>query len=116
MRGPVALLGADEFLPAVAALDAELLAATGRRRPRVAIVPTASAGDGETVFRRWAAMGVEHFEALGAEVEAVLIRDRSEADDPACVQASCCASATRACSSSRRTEGPRTVGGAPAER
>ena len=87
MRGPVALLGADEFLPAVAALDAELLAATGRRRPRVAIVPTASAGDGETVFRRWAAMGVEHFEALGAEVEAVLIRDRSEADDPACVQA-----------------------------
>ena len=35
MSGPVALLGADEFLPAVAALDAELLAATGRARPRV---------------------------------------------------------------------------------
>ncbi len=87
MSGPVALLGADEFLPAVAELDAELLAATGRSRPRVAILPTASAPDGEEVFQRWAAMGVEHFAALGAEVEAVLVRDRSEADDPASVQA-----------------------------
>jgi cyanophycinase len=87
MSGPVALLGADEFLPAVAALDAELLAATGRARPRVAILPTASAPDGEEVFRRWAAMGIEHFEALGAEVEAVLVRDRAEADEPASVQA-----------------------------
>ena len=87
MSGPVALLGADEFLPAVAALDAELLAATGRARPRVAILPTASAPDGEDVFRRWAAMGIEHFEALGAEVEAVLVHDRAEADDPASVQA-----------------------------
>ena len=87
MNGPVALLGADEFLPAVAALDAELLAATGRARPRVAILPTASAPDGDEVFRRWAAMGIEHFEALGAEVEAVLVRDRVDADDPASVQA-----------------------------
>jgi cyanophycinase-like exopeptidase len=87
MSGPVALLGADEFLPAVATLDAELLAATGRARPRVAILPTASALDGESVFQRWAAMGIEHFEALGAEVEAVFVRDRSEADDPASVQA-----------------------------
>ena len=87
MSGPVALLGADEFLPAVAELDAELLAATGRSRPRVAILPTASAPDGEEVFQRWAAMGVEHFAGLGAEVEAVLVRDRSEADDPASVQA-----------------------------
>jgi len=87
MSGPVALLGADEFLPAVAPIDAELLRATGRARPRVAILPTASAPDGEEVFRRWAAMGVEHFEALGAEVEAVLVRDREEADDQASVQA-----------------------------
>jgi cyanophycinase len=87
MSGLVALLGADEFLPAVAALDAELLAATGRARPRVAILPTASAPDGEDVFQRWAAMGIEHFEDLGAEVEAVLVRDRADADDPASVQA-----------------------------
>jgi cyanophycinase len=71
----------------MAALDSELLAATGRARPRVAVLPTASFPDGEEVFRRWAVMGVEHFERLGAEVEAVLVRDRIEADDPANVQA-----------------------------
>jgi cyanophycinase-like exopeptidase len=87
MTGPVALIGAGEFLPSMAALDAELLAATGRARPRVAILPTASAPDGEEAFRRWAAMGVEHFSALDAEVEAVLVHDRNEADDPANVQA-----------------------------
>ena len=56
------------------------IAACSRRpavpRPRVAILPTASAPDGEEVFSRWAEMGVEHFGALGAEVEPVLVRDR----------------------------------------
>ena len=32
-------------------------------------------------------MGVEHFAALGAEVEPVLVRDRFDADDAAHVQA-----------------------------
>lgn len=71
----------------MAALDAGLLAATGLARPRVAILPTASYPDGETAFQRWAAMGVDHFGALGADVEPVLVRDRNEADDPAAVQA-----------------------------
>src|SRR6266496_1760179 len=70
MPGPVALIGAGEFLHAMAAFDAHLLAATGRAHPRVAIVPTASFPDGEAVFRRSAAMGIEHFSRLGAEVEA----------------------------------------------
>ncbi|HEY4632875.1 MAG TPA: Type 1 glutamine amidotransferase-like domain-containing protein [Candidatus Limnocylindrales bacterium] len=87
MPGPVALIGAGEFLPAMASLDEELLAATGRARPRVAILPTASYPDGEDVFARWASMGVAHFAALGAEVEPVLVRDRMGADDPAAVQA-----------------------------
>ena len=56
-------------------------------RPRVAILPTASYPDGEVVFQRWAAMGVSHFAALGAEVEPVLVRDRTAADDPAAAQA-----------------------------
>jgi cyanophycinase-like exopeptidase len=85
--GPIALVGSGEFLPAMAEIDAGLLAATGRRRPRVAILPTASWPDGEDVFRRWAEMGVEHFTALGAEVEPVLVRDRFDADDAAHVQA-----------------------------
>ena len=87
MPGPVALVGAGEFLPAMAEFDHGLLLATGRTRPRVAILPTASYPDGEEVFQRWAAMGVAHFAELGAEVEPVLVRDRAGADDEAVAQA-----------------------------
>ncbi len=83
----MALVGAGEFLPAMADVDAGLLAATGRVRPRVAILPTASWPDGEATFNRWAAMGVDHFSSLGAEVEPVLVRDRGDADDAAHAQA-----------------------------
>ena len=83
----MALVGADEFLSAMDEIDAELLAATGRRRPRVAILPTASWPDGESVFQRWADMGIEHFERLGAEVELVAVRERADAFDPANAQA-----------------------------
>ena len=71
----------------MAEFDLELLAATGRPRPRVAILPTASFPDGEDVFARWASMGVAHFGELGAEVEPVLVRDRHDADDTAAAQA-----------------------------
>jgi cyanophycinase-like exopeptidase len=71
----------------MADVDRDLLAATGRRRPRVAIVPTASWPDGEDVFRRWIEQGTAHFEALGAEVEAVELAGREGADDPAIAQA-----------------------------
>jgi hypothetical protein len=71
----------------MAEFDAGLLAATGSSRPRVVILPTASAPDGEEVFQRWAAMGIAHFAELGAEVEPVLVRDRVEADDAAAAHA-----------------------------
>ena len=87
MPGPVALIGAGEFLPAMAEFDLGLLAATGRIRPRVVILPTASYPDGEVVFQRWATMGVAHFSGLGAEVEPVLVRDRADAEDGAGAQA-----------------------------
>lgn len=83
----MALVGAGEFLSGMIALDRELLAAIGRPRPRVVILPTASAPDGEAVFRRWAEMGAEHFAALGAEVEPVLVRSIEEASDAAALQA-----------------------------
>jgi cyanophycinase len=85
--GPIALVGSGEFLPVMAEVDASLLATSGRSRPRVAILPTASWPDGEDVFRRWAALGAEHFRSLGAEVEPVLVRDRLDADDEAHAQA-----------------------------
>jgi cyanophycinase len=82
MNGILALVGSGEFTPAMDEIDRMLLEATGRKRPHVAIVPTASWPDGEPVFRRWAADGVAHFEALGADTVPVLVRDRDSADDP----------------------------------
>jgi len=87
MPGPVALVGAGEFLPAMADFDAGLLASTGVVRPRVVVLPTASYPDGDDVFERWASMGTAHFAALDAEVEPVLVRHRADADDPAAAQA-----------------------------
>jgi cyanophycinase len=87
MPGAVALVGSGEFLPAMTEFDVGLLDATGRARPRVAILPTASWPDGEAAFNRWASMGVAYFSGLGAEVEPVLVRDRLDADDAAHVQA-----------------------------
>jgi cyanophycinase len=87
MSGPVVLVGSGEFLPAMAEVDAGLLESTGRPRPRVVVLPTASYPDGEVVFERWASMGVAHFAALGAEVEPLLVRDRAGADDRGAAQA-----------------------------
>jgi cyanophycinase len=82
MNGVIALVGSGEFTPAMDDVDRDLLAAVGTDKPRVAIVPTASWPDGETVFLRWAAMGEAHFAALGATPIPVLIHDRAGADDP----------------------------------
>jgi cyanophycinase len=87
MGGAIALVGSGEFTPAMVEVDRGLLAATGRDRARVAILPTASWPDGEAVFLRWAAQGEAHFAALGADPLSVLIRDRGTADDPASVAA-----------------------------
>ena len=83
----MALVGAGEFLAPMAEFDRSLLEATGRSRPRVAILPTASAPDGEATFRAWAEMGVQHFSCLGAEVEPVLVRNAAEGRDRAALQA-----------------------------
>jgi hypothetical protein len=87
MPGPVALVGAGEFLPPMSEFDRGLLEATARSRPRVAIVPTASWPDGPDAFRRWIDMGLDHFIALGAEVEPVLARSVDDAGDDACLHA-----------------------------
>jgi cyanophycinase-like exopeptidase len=87
MNGAIALVGSGAFSPALEAIDRELLAATGRSRPRVAVLPTASLPDGEDAFMRWAEMGRQHFGALGADVEPVLVRDRNDANDAGAAQA-----------------------------
>jgi cyanophycinase len=87
MPGAIVLVGSGEFTAAMDAIDRELLAASGRARPRVAILPTASWPDGEQTFLGWIERGRAHFSALGAEVEGVEIRTREDAFDEACAQA-----------------------------
>jgi cyanophycinase-like exopeptidase len=87
MSGPVALVGAGEFCASMVDFDAGLLAATGRQRPRVAILATAAFPMGQAAFQRASEIGTEHFRALGAEVEAVTVTDRAAAGDPANAQA-----------------------------
>jgi cyanophycinase len=87
MDGTVALVGSGEFTPSMEDVDRVLLLATGRARPRVVVLPTASWPDGEDTFRGWAAQGDAHFAALGAEVEQVLVRGAQDANDPAAAAA-----------------------------
>ncbi|WJW67181.1 Type 1 glutamine amidotransferase-like domain-containing protein [Candidatus Chlorohelix allophototropha] len=77
--GAVALVGSGEFLQPIEELDRLLLERLGEPG-RVAILPTASAPDGNRVPKRWAEMGVRHFKKLGAEAQAVMVLNRSEAD------------------------------------
>ncbi len=87
MDGTIALVGSGEFTTSMEDVDRVLLLATGRDRPRVVVLPTASWPDGEETFRRWAAQGEAHFAALGAEVEPVLVRGAEDANDPAAAAA-----------------------------
>ncbi len=68
-------------------IDRDLLATIARSRPRVAILPTASAPKGEATFRAWADMGRSHFAALGAEVELIEVRTVRDGSDGAALQA-----------------------------
>jgi cyanophycinase-like exopeptidase len=81
--GTVALVGAGEFLPSMEPVDRYLLECL--QNPRVAIVPTASAPDGDGVPQQWAAMGITHFARLGIRAEAVMLLTREDAHNPGIV-------------------------------
>lgn len=59
--------------------EVERAALTGRAS-RVAIVPTASAPEGDEVFERWARMGLEHYGAMGVEARVVPLKRREDAE------------------------------------
>lgn len=75
----IGLVGSGEFTPAMADIDREILA-TLPKHPRVAILPTAAAGENP---ESWAYRGVEHFTKLGARSVALMVLDWSHAEDPA---------------------------------
>jgi cyanophycinase-like exopeptidase len=83
--GPVALIGAGAFLPALAELDRELLAASGAARPRVALL-VAGSDSGVGAARELDAAQFP-LRRLGAEVEPVVIPDDALDCDDAALQA-----------------------------
>ncbi|HSD49661.1 MAG TPA: Type 1 glutamine amidotransferase-like domain-containing protein [Actinomycetota bacterium] len=48
--------------------------------PRVAILPTASAPEGDAVFDRWGRMGLEHYRAMGWAADVVPVKTRLDAE------------------------------------
>jgi len=84
MNGLIALVGAGEYLSVMDDIDRRLLASvdTNGRSPRVVCLATAAGQEGDASVNRWLGMGVEHFQALGADVTPARIIDRESADDP----------------------------------
>ena len=78
--GTVALIGAGEYLPAIATVDQQLLDRVSGT-PRVVVLPTAAVPDGPIITERWIQMGVDHFTRLGASVEAVRLLTKVDAND-----------------------------------
>ena len=84
MNGLINLVGSGEYLPQMKDVDCYLLDSLdlNGRKARVACLPTAAGKEGNTSIQRWLSMGVQHFTALGAEVQPVRIIDRASANDP----------------------------------
>jgi cyanophycinase len=71
------MMGSGEFEPW--SEEVERVALDGREGP-VAVVPTASASEGDHVFERWAQMGLEHYGSLGIKARLVPIKTREDAE------------------------------------
>lgn len=82
--GTIALIGAGEYLPAIATVDQQLLERVSGT-PHVVVLPTAAVPDGPVVTERWIQMGIDHFTRLGAVVEPVRLFTRTDANNEAIV-------------------------------
>jgi cyanophycinase-like exopeptidase len=84
MNGLIALLGSGEYLPVMDDVDRYLLANSGSKngKPRVVCLPTAAGQEGDASIGRWSKMGFDHFQRLGADVQAVPVIDSESANDP----------------------------------
>lgn len=71
------LLGSGEFEPWSGEVEREALSG---RRPHVAVVPTASALEGDRVFDRWGAMALAHYAEMGVAAEVVPLKTRADAE------------------------------------
>lgn len=87
MARTLGLFGSGEFLPWAEPVDRLLIDRSTVKTGRVAILPLASAPEGDETFDRWATMGIEHYERLGAEPVVIPIKTREDAKDSSHVAA-----------------------------
>jgi cyanophycinase len=71
------LLGSGEFEPWTEEVER---AAVGGADPRVVVLPTASAPEGDAVFERWGRMGLEHYAAMGWPATVLPVKTREDAE------------------------------------
>lgn len=77
--GPLALVGAGEYLEVMMPVEAGLLEGRPARYVQLA---TAAVPDGPEVVARWHRLGAEQAERLGVEAVVLPVADRAGADDP----------------------------------
>lgn len=77
--GPVALVGSGEYLPAMAGVEAGLLAG---RPPIYVQIPTAAAPEGPASLDRWVALGRDQARRLGVTAAPLLVENRADAERP----------------------------------
>ncbi|MBI3241962.1 MAG: Type 1 glutamine amidotransferase-like domain-containing protein [Chloroflexi bacterium] len=80
MNGTLALVGSGEYLEPMEPVDRLLLSRLSGEA-RVACLPTAAGTEGPKMIAHWSQLGVDHFNKLGAMVEAVEVIDRATAND-----------------------------------
>jgi cyanophycinase len=83
----IALLGSGEFEPWARPVDKWCADQVTASSNRALVVPTASAPEGDKVFRRWGEMGVKHYEAIGLAPEVLELRERADASKEEIVDA-----------------------------
>ena len=81
MNGLIAIVGSGEYLPVMEDVDRALLASLNVKTPQVVCIPTAAGQEGDESVNRWSRMGLDHFQRLGANVQALRIIDKSSAND-----------------------------------
>lgn len=83
----IALLGSGEFQPWAREVDTWCAEQASGSSDLALVIPTASAPEGEAVFARWAAMGVEHYRSLGLAADTLPLRTREDASNSEVVDA-----------------------------
>jgi cyanophycinase len=83
----IALLGSGEFEPWARPVDTWCAEQATAATDRVLVVPTASAPEGDSTFRRWGKMGIDHYRAIGLAPEVLDLRERADASKKTIVDA-----------------------------